>query len=60
MQISKKKVFLVNISGVNEINFIPTTNIEEEELSSWNLALAIIPTANNSQTKVRNVLKICF
>ena len=42
------------------INFINTTKIEEKNFSSYNLALAIIPTSNNSQTNDRNVVKICF
>ena len=42
------------------VNFIHTTKIEEKYVSSWNLALAIIPTSNNSQANDRNVLKIFF
>ena len=41
----KRKVFLLKISSIEKINI---------------LALAIIPTSNNSQTNVRNVVKICF
>ena len=37
------------------VNFIHTTKIEEIFFSSWNLALAIIPASNNSQTTDRNV-----
>ena len=65
MRVSNKKFFLLNVSGVDEnnislFNFIHTTNIWKKKFSSQNLALAIIPTSNNSQTNVRNVLKICF
>ena len=42
------------------VNFIHTTNISEKYFSSLNIALAVIPTSNNSQTNVRNVVKICF
>ena len=42
------------------VNFIHTTKIEEKNFSSQNLALAIIPASNNSQTKYRNVVKIYF
>ena len=40
--------------------FIHTTNIQEKKLFSQKLALVIIPTSNNSQTNVRNVMKICI
>ena len=40
------------------VNFIHTTKIEEKNFSSQNLALAIIPTSNNSQINNRNVVKI--
>ena len=42
------------------VTFINTTKIEEKNFSSWNLALAIVPTSNKSQTNVRNVVKIFF
>ena len=42
------------------INFIRTTTIEENNFSSQNLALAIIPDSNNSQTNDRNVVKNCI
>ena len=42
------------------IYFIHTTKIYEKKLFSYILALAIIPTSNNFQTNLRNVLKICF
>ena len=42
------------------VNFIHTTKIEQKNFSCKNLALAIIPTSNNSQTNDRNVMKICF
>ena len=42
------------------VNFIHTTKTEEKKFSSENLALAIIPTPNYSQTNGRNVVKICF
>ena len=47
---------------LNEDNviFIHTTNTQEEKFSSHKLALPIIPTSNNSQTNVRNFVKICF
>ena len=41
------------------VNFIHTTNSLEENFSPLKLALAIIPTSNNSQTNVRNIVKIC-
>ena len=41
------------------VNFIHTANIKEEKLCSYTLALAIIPTSDNSQANVKNV-KICF
>ena len=44
----------------SSFNFIHTTNIKEKKLSSYILGLAIIPTCNNSQTNVRNVVKACF
>ena len=42
------------------VQFIHTTNIQEKKLFSQKLALVIIPTSNNSQTNVRNVVKIRF
>ena len=45
---------------VSTFNFIHTTKIWLKKLSSWILALAIIPTFNNFQIKVRNDMKICF
>ena len=45
---------------VNEenVNFTHTTKIEEKKFSCLNLALAIIPACNNSQTNARNVVNV--
>ena len=40
------------------VNFIHTTNIQEENFSSLKLSLALIPSSNNSQINVRIVVKI--
>ena len=37
-------------------NFLHNTNILEEKLSSYILVLAIIPSSNNSQTNVTEML----
>ena len=42
------------------VNFNYTTTILEEFFFLKKLALAIIPTSNNSQTNVTNVVKIGF
>ena len=42
------------------VNFIHTIKIEKKNFSCYNLALAIIPTSNNSQTIVINIAKICI
>ena len=44
----------------SSFNFIHTTFIQEKKVSFQNIALAIIPMPNNSQTNDRNVVKICF
>ena len=49
----------MKLNGEN-INFIQPTIVLKEKLSSSKLAAAIISASYNSQTNVRNVVKICI
>ena len=57
MRVITRKFFLLNISGVDEINTF-FTNIREKKLPFSKLALVLIPLSNNSQNNVRTLVKI--